>query len=149
VTSGISSDPLDLVGGGQEPRSSALNMTSSARARPMRRARCCAAYASLDLCDADEAACAQVSKQQAVLRFADQPRRLLPQLLDPGHVDVRNEIVAVGAREHELLVELVVMDEFGIRPLCPTPWGCIDLVGKDAYGHRDGTAVRLCVQFAL
>src|SRR5262245_28545606 len=30
------------------------------------------------------------------------------------------------------------MDEFGIRPLCPTPRGRIDLVWKDAYGNRDG-----------
>ena len=35
-------------------------------------------------------------------------------------------------------VELVVMDEFGIRPLCPTPRGLIELVRKDAHGYRDG-----------
>jgi hypothetical protein len=35
-------------------------------------------------------------------------------------------------------VDLVVIDEFGIRPLCPTPWGWIDLVRKDAHGNRDG-----------
>ena len=35
-------------------------------------------------------------------------------------------------------VELVVMDEFGIRPLRPAPRGWIELVGKDAHGNRDG-----------
>jgi hypothetical protein len=35
-------------------------------------------------------------------------------------------------------VELVVMDEFRIRPLCPTPRGLIELTGKDAHGNRDG-----------
>jgi hypothetical protein len=36
-------------------------------------------------------------------------------------------------------VELVVMDEVvGIRALCPTPRGLVELVGKDAYGKRDG-----------
>jgi hypothetical protein len=33
-------------------------------------------------------------------------------------------------------VELVVMDEFGIRPLRLTPRGWIELVRKD--GNRDG-----------
>ena len=31
------------------------------------------------------------------------------------------------------------MDEFGIRPLCPTPRGLIDFVRKDAHGDRDVT----------
>jgi len=35
-------------------------------------------------------------------------------------------------------VELVVMDEFGIRALCPAPRSFIELVGKDAHGNRDG-----------
>ena len=30
------------------------------------------------------------------------------------------------------------MDELGIRPLCPTPRGLIELVRKDAHGNRDG-----------
>jgi hypothetical protein len=37
-------------------------------------------------------------------------------------------------------VELVVVDEFGIRPLRPTSRAQIDLVGKGAYGNRDGNA---------
>ena len=36
-------------------------------------------------------------------RLAGQLRRLLPVLLDPGHVDVGDEIVGVGALEHEHL----------------------------------------------
>ena len=35
-------------------------------------------------------------------------------------------------------VELVVVDELGIRPLRPAPRGLIELVGKDAHGNRDG-----------
>jgi hypothetical protein len=38
------------------------------------------------------------------------------------------------------LVELIVMDEFGIRPLRPTPRGLIELVRKCAHGSRDGNA---------
>src|SRR5207253_9417082 len=36
------------------------------------------------------------------------------------------------------LFELVVMDEFGIRALCPAPRGWIEFVRKDAHGNRDG-----------
>ena len=38
-------------------------------------------------------------------------------------------------------VDLVVVDELGIRPLCPTPRRLILLAGKDAHGHRDGDAL--------
>jgi IstB-like ATP binding protein len=31
-------------------------------------------------------------------------------------------------------VELVVMDQFGIRPLCPAPRGWIEFVREDAHG---------------
>lgn len=41
-----------------------------------------------------------MTKQEGDRGFADQPRRL-PVLLDPGHVDVRNEVVELGALEHE------------------------------------------------
>src|SRR5258708_12452052 len=41
-------------------------------------------------------------------------------------------------RKVPALVQLVVMDEFGIRPLCPTPRGCIDLVWKDPHRNRVG-----------
>ena len=37
-------------------------------------------------------------------------------------------------------VELVVVDQFGIRPLRPTARAQIDLVRKGAYGNRDGDA---------
>ena len=32
------------------------------------------------------------------------------------------------------------MDQFGIRPLCPTPRGWIEFVREDAHGNRDGDA---------
>jgi hypothetical protein len=37
-------------------------------------------------------------------------------------------------------VEPVVVDEFGIRPLRPTPWSCIELIRKDAHGNGNGNA---------
>jgi hypothetical protein len=37
-------------------------------------------------------------------------------------------------------LNLVVTDEFGLCPLCPTPRGWIELVRKDAHGNRDGDA---------
>ena len=82
-----------------------------------------AAHATLDLRDGDEAACAQMAKQEGDRRFAGQLRRLLPVLFDPGHVDVGNEIVGVGALEHEHLDGVVglgslnegdqIADQFG------------------------------------
>jgi hypothetical protein len=39
----------------------------------------------------------------------------------------------VSARVH-----CVVINEFRIRPLCPTPRGRIDLVRKGAHRNRDG-----------
>ena len=44
-----------------------------------------------------------MAKQKPDRCFAGQLRRLLPVLFDPGHVDVGNEIVGVGALEHEHL----------------------------------------------
>src|SRR5205814_10249951 len=43
-------------------------------------------------------------------------------------------------REVAAFAELVVVDQFGIRPLRPTPRAQIDLVRKGAYGNRDGNA---------
>ena len=39
------------------------------------------------------------------------------------------------------------MDQFGIRLLCPTPWGWIEFVREDAHGNRDGDAFRIEVPF--
>src|SRR4051812_6600956 len=41
------------------------------------------------------------------------------------------------------LVELVVMDQVGIRLLCPTPRHLIELVREDAHGYRDRYALRV------
>ena len=46
-------------------------------------------------------ALAQMSKQQAQGRIAGQPGRLHSALVNPRHVEVRNEVVGVGAREDE------------------------------------------------
>jgi hypothetical protein len=39
-------------------------------------------------------------------------------------------------------IELVVVDELGIRPFGPTARRCIDLVRKHAHSDRDGDAFR-------
>src|ERR1700730_5168675 len=40
------------------------------------------------------------------------------------------------------LRESVVVSQFGIGFLGPAPWGCIDLIGKDAHGSRDRDTFR-------
>ena len=59
------------------------------------------ADASLDLRDRNETARAEMAKQEADRRFASELHRFLPVLVDLGHVDVRNEIVGIGAREDD------------------------------------------------
>src|SRR5260370_19815080 len=44
------------------------------------------------------------------------------------------------SRKVPAFVELVVVDQFGIRPLRPTARAQIDLVRKGAYGNGDGNA---------
>src|ERR1700722_55441 len=43
-------------------------------------------------------------------------------------------------REVAAFVELVVMDQVGIGPLCPTPRSLVELVWEDTYGRRNGDA---------
>jgi hypothetical protein len=43
-------------------------------------------------------------------------------------------------REVTAFFELVVVDQLGVRPLCPTPRGWIDFVREDTHGNRDGDA---------
>src|SRR4030095_11868197 len=50
----------------------------------------------------------------------------------------REELRLCQGREVPALIELVVMDEFGISPLGPTSRGGIDFVREDAHGNRDG-----------
>jgi hypothetical protein len=45
------------------------------------------------------------------------------------------------SREVAAFLELVVMDQFGKRLLCPAPRGWIEFVREDAYGDRDGDAL--------
>jgi hypothetical protein len=40
-------------------------------------------------------------------------------------------------------VELVVIDEFGIRPFCPASRGLINLARKNAHGYGDGDVFRI------
>jgi hypothetical protein len=60
-----------------------------------------AADATFDLRDGDEATGAEVAEQGSDGGFAGQLRRLGPVLGDPRQIDVRDEVVRVGAREHD------------------------------------------------
>ena len=42
------------------------------------------------------------------------------------------------SRKVPAFVELVVVDEIGIRLLCPTPRGLIELIREGAHGNRHG-----------
>src|SRR5262245_16507840 len=62
-----------------------------------------AAHATRDLRDRHETAGAQISKQQADRCFASQFRRLFAVFPDPVDIDVRDEVIGVGALEDEYL----------------------------------------------
>src|SRR5207344_261526 len=51
-------------------------------------------------------------------------------------------VILLPCCEVAAFVELVVIDEFGIRPLCPTSRGLIELVRKGAHRDRDGDVFR-------
>src|SRR5882762_5765949 len=53
---------------------------------------------------------------------------------------LREKLWLLPRGEVSALLNLVVMDKFGIRPLGPAPRGWIKFVREDAYGNRDGDA---------
>src|SRR5579862_8291217 len=64
----------------------------------------------------------------------------LPQRSETRADLFRKELRLFPRREVAALGQLVVMDQFGIRPLRPTARAQIDLVRKGAYGNRDRNA---------
>src|SRR5215213_5941124 len=62
----------------------------------------------------------------------------LPQRLEPYAHLIHQKLRLFPRRKVPALVELVVVDEVGIRPLRPAARGLILLVRKDAYRNRDG-----------
>ena len=66
-------------------------------------------------------------------RFAQRP--------EPRANFFGEELRLLPGGEVAALVELVVVDQFGIRPLRPAPRGWIELVREDAHGNRDGDAL--------
>src|SRR5215213_1628463 len=62
----------------------------------------------------------------------------LPQRLEPYAHLIHQKLWLFPRRKVPALVELVVMDELGIRSLGPAARGLILLVRKDAYRNRDG-----------
>src|SRR5262249_25540583 len=53
---------------------------------------------------------------------------------------VAEELRLLPGGEVPALVEPVVVDQFGVRPLGPTPGRRIEFVREDAHGNRDGDA---------
>ena len=53
----------------------------------------------------------------------------------------RKELRLLPGRKVPTFVKFVVMDEGGVRFLCPTARALIELVGKGAHGNRDGDAL--------
>src|SRR5258706_12984576 len=64
----------------------------------------------------------------------------LPQRSEPGAHVGDQKLRLFKRREVSTFVLLVVIDQFGIRPLRPTARAQIDLVREGAYGNRDGNA---------
>jgi hypothetical protein len=91
-----------------------------------------ASDSSLDLGDRDEAAGAQVPEHQTERRLAGELRRLVAILGDPGHVHVRDEVVRVGAEEHDHPHALV-----GLGPLNQRDQ-VADQLGSEEIHRRSG-----------
>ena len=72
--------------------------------------------------------------------IAPTPAPLLRSDLKPARTSSEEELRLFPGREVPAFVELVVVDEFGIRPLRPAPRGWIEFVREDAHGNRDGDA---------
>ena len=69
------------------------------------------------------------------------PKETRPQRSEPRAYLLRKELRLFPGSKVAAFLNLVVMDKFGIRPLCPTPRGWIELVREDAHGNRDGDAL--------
>src|SRR5437868_619756 len=65
---------------------------------------------------------------------------LLAEWLERGTDLFREEFGLFPGGKVPALGELVVVDQFGIRPLRPAPRGWIEFVREDAHSHRDGDA---------
>src|ERR1700722_19726882 len=60
----------------------------------------------------------------------------------------RKALRLLPGSEVSALGELIVVDQFRIRPLCPAPRGWIKFVREDAHGDRDGDALGVEIPFA-
>src|ERR1019366_8185274 len=68
------------------------------------------------------------------------PKETRSERFEPRAHLFRKELRLLPRSKVSTFVELVVMDQFGIRPLCPTARGWIEFVREDAHGNRDGDA---------
>src|ERR1700737_4606985 len=69
--------------------------------------------------------------------------RTLPQRSEARAKLFRKELRLFKGRKVPALRDLVVMDQFGIRLLCPALRSRIELVGKHTHGYRNGDALRV------
>ena len=77
-----------------------------------------------------------MAKQERDRRFAVKLRRLLPVLFDLGHVDVGNEIVGVGALEHEHLEGVVGLGSLNERDQIADQLGPQKIHGRGRNFHE-------------
>ena len=103
------------------------------------------ADASLDLRDRNETARAEMAKQEADRRFASELHRFLPVLVDLGHVDVRNEIVGIGAREDDYAGGFVRLRELNQRDQIANELGSEQIHGRS----RERGEEHACVSVRL
>src|SRR5271169_1412948 len=70
--------------------------------------------------------------------FSDQ---LLPERSESRAKLGGKELRLFPGGEVTALCDSIVIDQLGIRPLRPVPWGLIELVREDAYANRNGDAL--------
>jgi hypothetical protein len=61
--------------------------------------------------------------------------------LERGPELFREELGLFPRREMTAFVDLVVIDEIGVRPLGPAPWSLILLAREDGNRYRNGDAL--------
>src|ERR1700681_3516264 len=72
----------------------------------------------------------------------------LAQRFEPRAHFTDEDLRLFPGRKVAAFVDPVLVNEFGIRTLCPAPRGWIEFVREDAHGTRDGDAFRIEIPFA-
>ena len=75
-----------------------------------------------------------------LFQHSDPDTHHFPQRFETRSDFFTEELRLLPGRKVSTFVEFVVMDQFGLRPLCPAARGWKDLFRKDAHRNRDGDA---------